>query len=325
MRVKLNMKKKILYGLLLSAVLVSTELFTGCKEKDNGLAPYTETTKLSQVTVEQNSFKPELTWIGGYASVVGINRGGKAALDTSLVWLIYQPGNAIHYPVRYGTLPSGAQDLTQQYGGKRLDSLEEDSKYTYWVVKEDVWSQLVQSKGKVLQVDPSLAAATVKTAADSVKVSPYSLTLKSQNIDVYINISDITVFGQLADLNVIQPKTSNNPTITWTITQTGVTDPKVAAMGITEGNQYNESKIVWEVWSEEPGANGKMVYGKKNLMGSPVVMGQQFAGTKVFNQYPAEGLKRNTDYYFWIAGKDWDGSGRFLFTSNYAYVVFHTW
>ncbi|MGE5430591.1 MAG: hypothetical protein ACM3QX_05935 [Syntrophomonadaceae bacterium] len=319
------MKKKMLYGLLLSAVLVLTGLFAGCREKDNTLAPYTETTKLSQVMVEQNSFKPELTWVGGYASVIGINRGDKAALDTSLIWLIYQPGNAIHYPVRYGTLPTGAQDLTSQYAGVHMDSLAEDARYTYWVLKEDVWNQLSQSKGKVLQVDPSLAAATVKTYADSLKVSPYSLTLKTQNIDVFINISDVTVFGQLAELNVIQPKTSNNPTITWTITQSDVKDPLVSALGITEGNQYNENKIVWEVWSEEPGTNGKMVYGKKNLIGSPVVAGQQYAGTKVFNQYPAEGLKRNTDYYFWIANKNWDGSGRFLFTPNYAYVVFHTW
>lgn len=325
MRVTIIMNRKKILNQLILVVILAAGLFAGCKKKDNPLAPYTDSPTLSTVIVEQGTFKPRLTWVGGYVSVVGINRGPRAALDSTLVWLVYQAGNNIHFPVVYGTLPAGAQDLTTQYGGKTLDSLNEDVEYTYWVLKEDAWSGLSAASGKTILVDPSLASSSVKVVADSVKISSKSLTKKTENIDVYVNISDVSVYGQLADITVIQPRTSNNPVIKWTITQDGVTDTLVSAMGITEGNQYNENAIRWEVWSEEPGTNGKMIYGKKNLMASPVIMGQSFPGTKVFNAYPSAGLQRNKDYYFWIANRNWDAEGRLLFTPNYGYVIFHTW
>jgi hypothetical protein len=53
--------------------------------------------------------------------------------------------------------------------------------------------------------------------------------------------------------------------------------------------------------------------------------GQEFPETFVFTEYPAGGLKRNTDYYVWIANKNWDGENRQRFTLYYAYATFSTY
>ena len=66
-------------------------------------------------------------------------------------------------------------------------------------------------------------------------------------------------------------------------------------------------------------------YGKTDVIRSPLVTGQQFPGMRVFTVYPALGLRRNQDYYLWIANKTWDGIGRLRSTPGYGFVTFKTW
>lgn len=75
-------KRKVLSTIVLTALTAFS-----CSESDGPLAPYAGGGgTLSTLTVEQNSFRPELTWVGGYASMVGINKGTVAVLDSSLIW-----------------------------------------------------------------------------------------------------------------------------------------------------------------------------------------------------------------------------------------------
>lgn len=301
-------------------------LMNSCKERDNTLAPYVNTTLMSNIIVEENTYTPKITWIGGYATVVGINRGSNAALDTSLVWLIYKAGNGIHYPVTYGQLPEGASDLTQQFGGVTVPKLIEDSKYTYWVMKEDVWNQISSQKNKVLKVDTTLSSG-YRNNVDTIEISNSSYVQIKENIDRYVNIYDISYFGSpsliLGTITIIQTDTSNTPIIKWTVTQQGVTDTLISAMGIVAGTQYDASKVVWEIYSEET-VNGSMVFGQENLISSPVYPGAHLDGTFTFTEYPATGLGRNNGYYVWIAAKQWDQKSRLRITPYYAYVTFKT-
>ncbi len=297
-------------------------LFPSCSKEDNALAPYAGSSGMSDIMVGDSSFTPKITWVGGYVSVVGVNTGNQAALDASLIWLVYMPDNQIRYPVQYGKLPSGAQDLTQQYGGTFLDTLIEDSTYTFWVMKADEWNQISSMQNKLIVLDSS--ASAVEVTGDTIKLSSAGHTQKTQNLDNYVNFTDYFALGKLADLFVEQPRTSNTPVIRWHIKQSGVTDTLVAAIGITEGNQYNASKILWEVYSVSDSA-GNTYYGKKNVIPSPLIAGQDLPETYVFNEYPASGLKRNTSYYVWIANKNWDGENRNRVTDYYAYAYFTTY
>jgi len=88
--------------------------------------------------------------------------------------------------------------------------------------------------------------------------------------------------------------------------------------------QYQPWGTVWEVFSEEAGAQFP-VFGKNNVIASPLTLGQSIVGTRAFTAYPPSGLKRNKDYYVWIATASWDGSKRLRVTPYYAWATFRTW
>ncbi|MBU2493519.1 MAG: hypothetical protein KJ571_12895 [Bacteroidetes bacterium] len=292
---------------------------SSCSNEDNPLIPYVGSPNMSDINIEQASFLPAVTWVGGYVAVFGVNYGSEAALDSSLVWLIYAADNGIQYPVNFGQTPQGAQDLTVQYGGTKISTLSEDNTYTFWVMKEDAWSQLKNSNGKFV-VD-STSSAIVETN-DTIKIPQKYFVNSTLPLDVFVNISGISTFGRLADISITEDL-SNFPIIDWTIKQTGVTDSKISAIGITEGGQFTPTQTVWEVYSTTE-VNGSTVYGKKNVISGPLNLGDNFDGTHVFYEFPESGLERNKTYYIWIANENWDGSNRLRFADGYAFATFST-
>jgi hypothetical protein len=157
-------------------LVMALALSISCGNDENPLASYEGQPAMSNIVVEAGSLTPKITWLGGYVTVLGINRGAVAALDSTLVWLIYAGGNNIHYPVTFGQVPPGAQNISSQYGGKSLDRLVEDDTYTYWMLKEDVWSQVAANTNKPLRVDASLTATTIKVENDTVFINAHSHT-----------------------------------------------------------------------------------------------------------------------------------------------------
>jgi len=309
-----------LFVLLLGIMIITA--FISCENTDDTLAPYVGSPNVSGLQIEAKSYTPKITWIGGYITVLGINRGSKAALDNSLVWLIYKSGNDIHYPVQYGQLPIGVQDLTSQYGGSSIPELIEDSTYTIWVIKEDVWNIISTNPGKIITLD-SVLTQTYSIAGDTIKLSASVHTQKTQNLDNYLNIYEIATFGRLGIIGINQTNTSNDPKISWRMTQPDVADTLIAAIGIADGSQYSSTASIWEVYSEVT-ENDTLFYGKHNVIPSPLLAGQNLSSTKVFVEYPIDGLQRNKTYYVWIANKNWDGVGRLRSTPFYAYATFKT-
>jgi hypothetical protein len=301
--------------------LVIIYLFTSCNEAEGPLAPYIGSPPLSQITIEGGSFTPKITWVGGYATVMGINRGSNAALDTSLVWLIHNPGNTLRYPVQYGSLPEGASDLTSMYGGQTEPELIEDRNYTFWIMKEEAWQEVSNSVNKIIRADSVSQNISVNGDTISIPISYHAQLNK--NFDNYINIFEITTRGLLADIQVEQTDTSNGVVISWTIKQAGYTDSTVAAVGIAEGNQYDINLVVWEIYSEDI-VEGQPVYGKSNAITSPIYPTEERPGTRIFFPFPLNGLNRNTSYYVWVAGKDWNGVDRLRSTPDYAFLTFRT-
>lgn len=304
-------------------------IMAGCKSEDSVLAPYGVGARaLSAIVIEDSVFVPRVSWLGGYVTVFGVNRGSMAKLDTSLAWLVYQAGNGIHYPVTFDRLPPGAQDQTTAFGGRPQTRLVEDNTYTFWVLKEDAWALVSASPGKPIVQDSTLGQA-VLLRNDTLFVRAESFMKRTALTDVYINITDLNSFGRLVTdrntfqtyLSVVASDTSNRPVITWKIVQAGITDQRVAAVGMCTGNDYNAFTGVWEMISMDV-LPDTTIYWKNNVIGSPLRMGDQAAGTITFTAYPKVGLQRGVIYYFWMASKDWDGRTRSRVTNNYAYATF---
>lgn len=295
----------------------------GCSDDDNTLAPYDGQRPLANIVLEANSYTPKITWVGGYVSVLGVNRGTRAALDTSLVWLIRIDGNNLHFPVTFGQTPAGAQNITSQFGGQSTDRLQEDVSYTFWVLKAEAWSQVAAQANKPLLVDSSSTASAVAVRNDSVFVSATFHAQQLLPLDVYVNIRDFRSFGRLAVLTLEQTNTSNNPIIRWRVAQAGVTDTLVAVMGLVNATSYLPDNVVWEAWSEEV-VGGQSLFGTKNVIAAPVTLGQALAQTRVFYEYPEQGLERDKDYYVWIANNKWDGDNHGRIVNFYAYATFKT-
>lgn len=317
-----NFQFKILSLLSFAVIAAAAILISSCS-KDNSLAPYAGSDQLSKITVEDSSFTPRISWVGGYVSVVGVNAGSHAALDSNLIWLVHTSGNNIHYKVKFGETPAGGEDLTTQYGGTPEDTLIEDSTYTFWVMKESDWNQISSMQNKIIVLDSTLTTSFV-VDGDTLRFSPESHTQKTQYLDNYVNFLNYAMYGRLGPLLVEQPKSSNNPRISWQVTEEGIDDSLIAAMGIVEGNSYDPSNVVWEVYSQSDSA-GITYYGKQNVIPSPLIAGQEFPGTFLFTPYPETGLKRNTSYYVWIANRYWDGEGRTRVVNYYAYATFNTY
>jgi hypothetical protein len=315
------MKREItFYRLLFLLALPVLSFFSSCKDEDSGIADYAGSPEVSNIRIEENSFSPKITWVGGYVSVIGVNRGSHAALDTSLVWLIRTDGNNIHYPVRFGTLPSGAADITSQFGGAGLDSLNEDEVYTFWVLKEDVWNQVSSYPDSRLIADSTLSSSVV-AAGDSIRINTYSYNSIVQALDVYVNISGLTQFGRLG-LVTVTATNSNKPIISWAITEAGASDSNLSAIGIVEGQQYVADYAVWDVYSESD-SSGTLLYGRQNVIAGPLQAGTELPGTRTFVELPETGLERGKTYYIWIARDNWNRTSRTRTTSGYAYAVFN--
>lgn len=316
----MNSKIRRITPVCAGALLVMFSL--SCEKESNPLAPYGGGRRaLATIIVQDSTFTPKITWVGGFVSVLGINRGGMAILDTSLAWIVRSAGDALHYPVTVGQLPAGAEDLTSSFGSLPAAKLIEDQLFTFWVMKDQAWVQLSSLTNKRILPDSS-ASAGVRVQGDTVFVAPTEFTLLTDTTDIFVNINNVDARGRLGTMTVTETDTSNNPLIEFVITQT--TDTAVAAVGLVYGTAvYDVNRVIWEVLSEDT-TGGPPVYRTKNIIASPLIMGQAIPGTRAFTVYPSRGLERGEEYYCWIATKDWDGNSRTRTANYYASVTFRT-
>lgn len=304
---------------LLVMFIILTLIFNSCANEDDAIAPYAGGPKLSTIKVEDESFTPKVSWIGGYVAVFGVNKGDKAVLDSSLVWLIHSNTNSISYPVKYGVVPTGAEDIAFQFGGTRKDSLDEDQKYTFWVLKAEVWNQVSANPNKELFVIDSVLTPVTITG-DSLFITSESFTKVNKSLNVYINILEPRPLGVLATLT-IETTNLNVPLIKWVIKDPSVTDTLVAAIGLVKGLNYDVANALWEVYSFRD-SSGIIIYVKDNVIASPVLVGDSLSNTKTFVEFKKENFERNQYYTIWIADKTWDRVNRQRFTKGYAYITF---
>lgn len=118
------------------AVLATALTITACSEDSNPVASYEGHRPLQFLNVTQ-SYTPQIQWVGGRVAAVGVNRGEKAALDATLLWIMTADDNTISSFVTVGE--GGDPGLVTRYGGTPVDSLQDGETYTFWMAERDVF------------------------------------------------------------------------------------------------------------------------------------------------------------------------------------------
>ncbi len=323
-------KNNTIPELLRALLLLGLGLFAGCTKEDNALLPYNPDTgpaggpvSLTAIQVEDSVYAPRVSWGGGYVSGLGVNRGTRATLDTSLVWLIHGAGDGVRYQEKFGTTPAGLENLTTQFGGSPIAALQEDQMYTFWIAREEVWSAIAANAGKILAVDSNMAGAS-RVSGDTLFLTSRSFEEKANPIDLFIGIRNVTAVGRLGSITVTQTNTSNAPIISFHVTETGAPDTLLANIGIASGSVYDVGSVVWEILAVDT-TSGSDVFWTRDVIPPPITAGQSVPGTRVFTAFPASGLDRNKTYYVWIADRLWDQRNRTRTGNFYASATFDTY
>ncbi len=311
---------------IITIILFSIIAVIGCKEDNGPIAPYEGETNVQSILIEQNSYNPKINWLGGYVSTLAVNKGSNAIVDSTLIWIVNAPNDAVTFPATYGVLKTSEENLTELYGGIIQDSLTEDNIYTFWVAKEEVWNIIDLNKGKIILVDSSLTEAEYSLIDDSLFVALNNFSKLTYPLDVFINVDESSIQnrGRLGTIYIEQTNTSNNINITWEFNDESISDLSIGAMGICEGQQFDINNQVWDLYSIEQ-VDSTNIYGGKNIITQPISLGDHVNETRVFYDFPETGLERNKNYYLWIATNEWDGESRGRTANGYATITFQTW
>ncbi|HEX7070698.1 MAG TPA: hypothetical protein VF190_07825 [Rhodothermales bacterium] len=117
--------------LLVVAVMLLPLCFAaGCDGSSGGLAEYEGERPLILQRVTQAQ-TPDVQWVGGRVAAVGVNRGDRAALDSTLVWVMRADGNTISSHVTIGE--GGDDDFVRTVGGEPIHTLSDGETYTVWL------------------------------------------------------------------------------------------------------------------------------------------------------------------------------------------------
>lgn len=133
----LRLLKRRIPARFLVAACTMTALLAGCDTDENPLAPYGGERPFIIQNLTQ-SYSPDLQWVGGRATAVGINRGEAPALDSTLVWMRISSGDEISSPISIGDEFDIEEVMSR--GGQPTDSLEDGVVYTVWVADQEALS-----------------------------------------------------------------------------------------------------------------------------------------------------------------------------------------
>lgn len=252
-------------------------LLSGCKkESSNTLAPY-ESRGLSIIRVTHNA-TPDIQWLGGRVTAVGINRGRNAALDSTLVWLTTSSGDGIFNYVSFGE----NTDMTgiAQCGGQVADSLNSDSVYTFWVAQQSAYSA---------RLDPQNAAVNLLSFANTVMPAAFWVKGASDGEGGPTN--------PIAKISIRRYETLQGDrfVMTWT--------PATAAfrlLAVRFGSTGGYDDLLWQI--STPAGVADNILPPITLGVVPPNVNEPTAWTPTsFADYPT--------YTIWMANRNWSGPG----------------
>ena len=262
----------------LAGILLVVVVLGGCDTEENLLAPY-EGDRPLIVQAVTTSFAPDISWVGGRAAAVGINRGEQAALDSSLIWIYTANGNELDSPVFVREAIDRA--AVESFGGTPTDSLADDETYTLWVADDRAF-------------DAGLTG----------DLDAHSLVDTTFHLKYLLTGSRPPFSGGLGiTFDVIQDErlAAQTYTVEW--------DPAtpLRRLAIRAGTTGGFNNLIWHIVTPEEEEAGLM---------PPIVINDPPEGAIVATEWEGFGTDR---YVLWGASDDWDGESFSFRTEGYAF------
>jgi hypothetical protein len=254
---------------------------SGCSTESLPPAPYLGERPLEFLRVTQN-FTPDIQWVGGRVAAVGVNRGDRAALDSTLVWIRRAPGNSISSVVTIG--PDFDAAYVQSLGGTPEEELTDRETYTFWL-----------AEASVLDAGLDPGAGTAGSFADT------TLTLK-----LVLDGVPRSALGVVFRIEREERIVSDHYVISWT-----PADVRFRRLAINMGTTGRWTEHLWHIVVPE---------GQAPSISSPVIVGVPPEGAQEATAWPDDGFmvkppcpsgRRN--YVLWAATDAWNES--FLVTA----------
>lgn len=223
----------------------------GCDNADSTLAPYEGGRALDLLEVTQR-FMPEVQWVGGRVAAVGVNRGTRAALDSTLVWLRTAPDNSIGSFVTVGE--GGDDALVLQYGGTPQSRLTDGETYTVWLAERSAF-------------DADL---------DSTRIDPTAFVDSTLTMGLLLRGRSGGGLGVAFEIERDERLTGEQFVVRWT-----PSDAVFRRLAIREAPIGGFEDLIWHLLSPEAGPP---------LIAAPVTIGVPPAGVQEVTPFPEAGF-----------------------------------
>ncbi|MCF7802633.1 MAG: hypothetical protein K9N57_00420 [Candidatus Marinimicrobia bacterium] len=237
--------------------------------KNDVLAPYKGHRALELLKVTQ-SFTPDIQWLGGRVASAGVNKGGTAALDSTLIWIYTADDDIIGSPVSFSVEPDS--DLIQSYGGEPADSLSDGETYTFWIAEKSVFAANLDSSA----IDSMNFTDTTMTTA----LVPRGLSGGGLDLDISL-VRDETL---LKDKFVLS----------WT-----PEDTLVRRIAIRASASGGFQDLIWHVVLPDS---------VEDSISPPVVLGETPEGANVAVAWPEGGFKEGQVHFIWMVNSNWNNT-----------------
>lgn len=268
---------KHFYNLLLIVPLSLLFLNIRCNSgSDNGLAPYEGARPLTLLRISRSNTS-DIKWLGGRVAAIGVNKGMKATLDSTLLWLRTAPDNSIGSYVSFGSDTDTASLL--RFGARLGGSLVDSGWYTFWLAKRAAYDA---------NLDPG-----------SLNVYDFIDTTMMMKLNLAGKPGGHAVNGVLVDS--IKIRIDEKFTGTTFVVEWNHHTSAYRRVAITQAStaSFDPSKLIWHVVTPDSIITDNIY--------PPVVLGVPPPNTEVVVPYPEGGLKYGTVYTVWMTKSRWNG------------------
>ncbi|HNW59130.1 MAG TPA: hypothetical protein PKI62_05610 [bacterium] len=279
---------KARFHLATLALLLGAAASFHCSD-DNAdlLAPYAGSRPFHWLRVTKNS-TPDLQWLGGRIAAAGVNKGRKAALDQSLIWLRTSDANSIGSWITFGQNTDTARIL--QYGGTPATALTDSAEYTFWLADKAAFAAGLDSSHR--DANNFIDTTFVMSVLVKGKIGGEKNALGKEIVNITIQRNETML--------------EDSYTLSWT-----PADLPFRQIAVRTNSLGGFTDLIWHIVTPDSLADN--IY-------PPLKIGQAPLGSEEAVAWPETGFVKNKVQILWMTNSKWKVNNFSPSATGYAWL-----